>query len=315
MAAPRNPAFFVVGVGRSGTTLVRAIISGHHDVEIPGETGFLPTLLRLRRLWWGRGGVRDAIFVRLVFANGRLERAGLARSLLREMLAEQRPATPAEAVGAIYNCFGRMAGATIVGDKTPGYVDQLGLLANTFPDAAFLHVVRHPLDTISSLVTQPWGPTSVRAAAVLWARSMRYSATAVPPHRRMLVRLEDIVEQPDSTLTAIADHLGLTVESAMFDFARRADRIASQNIHPASHGGLSGGLSRTRDWRRDLSQADARLAWSLVRAQAEPLGYSGPVAPVAPASARVRALASLVWFRLQRARHRVRTLRRIVTAR
>jgi hypothetical protein len=36
------PAPFIVGVGRSGTTLLRMMLDAHPDLAIPPETGFLP---------------------------------------------------------------------------------------------------------------------------------------------------------------------------------------------------------------------------------------------------------------------------------
>src|SRR5690242_11597706 len=43
----RPPAPFVVGVPRSGTTLLRLILDAHPAVAIPPETHFLPKLIRL----------------------------------------------------------------------------------------------------------------------------------------------------------------------------------------------------------------------------------------------------------------------------
>src|SRR5947207_10054330 len=43
----RPPAPFVVGVPRSGTTLVRLMLDAHPDLAIPPETHFLPKLIRL----------------------------------------------------------------------------------------------------------------------------------------------------------------------------------------------------------------------------------------------------------------------------
>jgi hypothetical protein len=40
MAGPNAP-FFIVGTGRSGTTLLRIILAGHSRIEIPPETWFI----------------------------------------------------------------------------------------------------------------------------------------------------------------------------------------------------------------------------------------------------------------------------------
>ena len=251
MSDPALPAFFVVGTGRSGTTLARAILTGHRDIEIPGETGFLPRLLRLQPLWWGRGGLRSRVFVRLCFANGRLARSGLEPDQLRSSLANTEPTSPSDAIGAVYRTYGDRKPARIVGDKTPGYVDHLRLLAERFPTATFIQMVRHPLDVVGTMTDQPWAPDNQAACALIWKQSQRRAArSGVGPDRRLVVRLEDLVGDADATVARICAHLGVQVEPAMFDFQGRAVDISAQNIHPQSHARLGRSLGRTRDWRR-----------------------------------------------------------------
>ena len=44
-AATVAPAPFVVGVGRSGTTLLRLMLDSHPQLAIPAETHFVPELI------------------------------------------------------------------------------------------------------------------------------------------------------------------------------------------------------------------------------------------------------------------------------
>src|SRR3954469_18823941 len=45
-AAAEFPAPFIVGVARSGTTLLRLMLDAHPDLAIPPETGFIAELQR-----------------------------------------------------------------------------------------------------------------------------------------------------------------------------------------------------------------------------------------------------------------------------
>ncbi len=45
--APSVPAPFVVGVNRSGTTLMRMMLDAHPDLTMPPETHFVPELIEL----------------------------------------------------------------------------------------------------------------------------------------------------------------------------------------------------------------------------------------------------------------------------
>ena len=51
---PRPPAPFVVGVGRSGTTLLRLMLDAHPQLAIPAETHFVPQLIESARPSWRR---------------------------------------------------------------------------------------------------------------------------------------------------------------------------------------------------------------------------------------------------------------------
>ena len=104
---------FIVGTGRSGTTLARTILDSHPNVAIPGETGFLPKLLRLKWLWWRGGKLKPTFFVKLAMSNGRLARSGVTESALIESFSAEEPKSPAEAVTRIYQVYARLNGAPI----------------------------------------------------------------------------------------------------------------------------------------------------------------------------------------------------------
>lgn len=308
-----RPNFFVVGTGRSGTTLVRAILTGHPRLAIPGETGFLPKLLRVHRLWWRRNSLDVNLFLRLSLANGRLERAGLDRETLREALQSNTFDSAVDVVSLVYELLGE--GAEIVGDKTPGYIRHLTLLTQWFPDAAVIRMTRHPLDVVSSLRTQPWGPTDVGAAAIQWKLDQDRYASFLSGFTgcEITVRLEDLVARPEASVSLVSNVLGIDVVPAMFDHVERAGRIAGENIHPESHQGLNSSLVRTRSWRDELSEAEAAVAWSIVGGRAGELGYSGPENVAEAGPLRVaRARAWLEADTLRRLGNRMRTLYQFV---
>ncbi|MBA3990668.1 MAG: sulfotransferase [Propionibacteriales bacterium] len=319
MTAPGDsatlPAFFIVGVGRSGTTLARAILTGHPHLVVPSETGFVPALLRAAPLWWNGSGVRSGLFVRLAFANGRLARAGVDPAQLRRRLARRPPASTAEAIGRIYELFSKGDGSVRVGDKTPSYGLHVERLARAFPHAQFIHMVRHPLDVVASLRRQPWGPNDPMAAAGMWLRGMRaVSDSTLRADRLLTVRLEDLIAEPDAIVDRLARHLRVDSHADMLRFSERAHEISHQNVHPESHLGLGGSLAPTRDWREGLVGGEARGVWSLVVDSAAPLGYSGPPGP-GPRVSEAAAMRRLRMFELSRSWRRLRTLGHVVGGR
>ena len=311
---PFFPAFFIVGVGRSGTTLARAMITGHPLLTVPAETGFLPTLLRLRYIWWSQHGVRAGIFTKLAFANGRLARAGLDRSELQRSLTEHKPSTPQGAISRIYEMCASGQPGERVGDKTPGYGEHVELLARYFPEAKFIHVVRHPLDVVASLLRQPWGPNDPLAAGHQWLRGvLAVSRARIPAQKLMVVRLEELTRSPSTVVAGMAQHLGVDTHEEMLNFNTRADMIQNENVHPSSHIGLSRALTSTHRWEQELSEDDARRVWSLVRTTAEEFGYSGPDGQIPHVSSTVASMR-FAYFNTSRSWRRLRTLARLIRA-
>jgi hypothetical protein len=195
-----------------------------------------------------------------------------------------------------------------VGDKTPSYVEHVQTLAQTFPRAPFIHMVRHPLNTVASLIRQPWGPDDPLAAGWWWLRSVRRSARAGLGDDRMLVlRLEDLIADPTVSVRRMSDHLGVRTHPDMLRFSERADQIQQQNLFPAGHSGLWRPLAPTRDWEQELDEQSAVKTWSLVATEARRLGYDAPGLTECSVDER-EAAVRLARFNLARSWRRGRTV-------
>ncbi|GLQ22436.1 hypothetical protein GCM10007853_03100 [Algimonas ampicilliniresistens] len=111
---------FIVGLPRSGTTLVDRIITSHPEAESVGEINDLP--LAITRL------------------------SGSAQS--KTELIRNSAKMDMKALGAAYlkGLDGRGAASQRVIDKTPLNFLYIGLIAKAFPNARIIHVMRNPMD-------------------------------------------------------------------------------------------------------------------------------------------------------------------------
>lgn len=269
------PHFFVVGAPRSGTTLVRSMLRGHPEIEIPGETNFLPRLIQLERFWWRRGRLDVALFQRLAFANGRLLLNGLRPDDVVQAFDRRPPRAPTEAITMLFSCMSH--GEFRIGDKTPLYVEHVPLLARYFPSSRFIVVTRHPLDVAVSLCEQPWGPDSTILGAHWWAKSMgKLDTDALDGDRLSVCRLEDLVSNPEKKLTELCHFLGLEYATSTLNYQDQAAEVMEQNYYPNSHAGLSSSLSASSRWKSAMTPREAGQAWRLVAVQARKYGYAGP---------------------------------------
>ena len=164
----------VLGVSRSGTTLLKEILDRSPELAIPPESYFVAQL-------WDRHGVRTDRdkFVSDLGRLARLRDWGVAPDEVRARL----PAHPdfAEAIRAIYRLYAERRGKRRYGDKTPAYMQRLDVLERAFPGAQYVHLVRDGRDAALSFLSVPagimtagWGhPRDTAGFAAQWATEVR----------------------------------------------------------------------------------------------------------------------------------------------
>tara|TARA_R110000868_G_scaffold207020_3_gene456022 strand:- start:2135 stop:4399 length:2265 start_codon:yes stop_codon:yes gene_type:complete len=117
---------FIVGMPRSGTTLIEAAISAHEDVAAGGELSAMPYIMEEFWSWADRTG----------WAGGEIPQA-------------QRLAWRARYLSH-YASFG-LEKAKFVTDKQPSNFLAAGLIRQIFPEAAIIHIRRRPVETAFSI--------------------------------------------------------------------------------------------------------------------------------------------------------------------
>ena len=137
---PDPTPIFVLGMPRSGTTLVEQVIASHPDVYGGGEFTLLNQLAA--SLGTGSGPLR------FVEALPRLADADLA------------------ALGAryVHDLRGRSANLRFITDKTPGNFLLVGLIKLILPNATVIHCRRDPVDTCVSIYKTYFGAEGLRYA-------------------------------------------------------------------------------------------------------------------------------------------------------
>lgn len=228
--APDGPApglVFIVGRGRSGTTLLSRMLRRHPAIEVAPE-GFFVMNLRGR---YGRGVLdarRIAGFCRDLLLENRMTTWQLdAADVARRLSAGPAPDF-ATACARVYESYAsRTSGrpdVRWVGDKNPHYALFTGRLARIFPDARFVHIVRDPRDNVLSYRSVPF---DVKDTGALAYRYRRYNeeilaVAARHPGRFHHLRYEDLLATPEAALTGICRSLSLPYDASMLRFHEQA---------------------------------------------------------------------------------------------
>jgi hypothetical protein len=294
--ADLQPAPFVVGVSRSGTTLLRLMLDAHPDLAIPPETQFVPSMLRYCADL-AKEGVDDATARRMVLdrftGTRRWGDFGLPVAVLDRRLAALEEITPAGAVRSFFEAYAELIGKPRWGSKSPGYVKAMVRIARHLPEARFIHLIRDPRDVAVSLREVTWGTDDVGEAAADWRGKIeraREQAGELAPGTYLELRYEDLVERPEPALRAAAELIDLPWNDAMLDYHAHAAmrmREVERDVERPDGGVITAAERRNQHallsrpptterigrWRDELSEEERRRVESATAPLLRELGY------------------------------------------
>ncbi len=286
-----NPYVFVVGVARSGTTLLQRMLDNHPALAVANDTHFIP---------WGLAGdphadpqVTEAL-ARRVAGYRRFFRFRLPEHSV--LAAAEDAAAYSEFVARLYDEFARLEGKRLAGEKTPEYVRHIPMLHRLFPRARFIHITRdgrdvglsvlkwavkdRPADETGSKHRGParhplWTEDPLGATALWWADQVLEGAEAgdaLAPGLYRHVRYEDLVARPRQALAELAAFLDLPDAPEMTAYHEGRERgLAESGSAKKAWLPATPGL---RDWRTEMSNVDAALFEELAGEALTRFGYS-----------------------------------------
>lgn len=224
------PNLFIIGMPRSGTKLLRALLNNHTLIYIPAiETAFIPRLIK-------KFGLRELTQIEIHRVAKEIEGSIFFFYYLKnnEFDFNKLILRPGSTVYDILTAFyieltsTSFADYKFIGDKSPRNIHCSKVLADAFPNAKFIHIVRDPRDYALS-VRKAWGKNELRAV-FRWVEGIsNFQTSIVAANKQFIeVRYEDLLEQPESTLKRCTDFLGLKYE---LDMARLS--VSIENLGDA----------------------------------------------------------------------------------
>ncbi|HUJ60870.1 MAG TPA: sulfotransferase [Kofleriaceae bacterium] len=204
---------FIIGSGRSGTTLLRNMLNAHPRIHI----AFEPHFYWYRALFRTRRPARELLDFYFQSPHFRWQRvdpnrvlAQLPSPLGREHLGEAFAAVLRERAAR----YGRVR----FGDKTPANAAALKTIFADFPECRAIHIVRDPRATAASLARMPWAPASLMINASYL--DIERKQVAKFRDRMLPIRLEDLLAEPRATMTRVLDFVEEPWHDDVLDHAR-----------------------------------------------------------------------------------------------
>jgi hypothetical protein len=279
---PTNAPFFIIGAGRSGTTLLRLLLAGHSRLHIPAETWFLRPLVRELPLTGVLTPAQLERAVAIMTGDDRWPDMDMPTEDFRRSAARLTDPRLADIVSIVYHWQSALAGKPRCGDKTPVYFSIVPQLAVLYPGARFIHLIRDGRDVAVSRIDVGWERYYERDRFE-WnlAIDARRHYLGLPLARQVLeIRYEDLVLDPERTVRHVCCFLGEEFEPAMLDWHSRRCLVPARERHIHRKLGQELSSAFVAAWYRRLSAPECFAVEACLHERLELLGYplrfSGP---------------------------------------
>ena len=226
-ASESERPLFVVGMPRSGTSLVEQIIASHPAAHGAGELEFWTDVMRKHEIAIRQGLPADSL------------RRKLALDYLR-ILA------------------GHSASAMRVVDKAPINADYLGLIHSIFPQARVIYMSRDPIDTCLSCYFQQFSPTTSYAMDLSdlvhyyreHQRLVEHWRRALPPDKLLVVPYADLTSDQERWTRTILDFVGLPWNERCLEFHKTERTVVTASLWQVRQKMYKSSVGRWRNYEK-----------------------------------------------------------------
>ncbi len=303
--ATEPEAIFIVGVPRSGTTMMREVLERSPRIAIARENHFVGHVRESEgaRFYFRRAGdlAEDATIVRIVDMIYSGDFSDMSRwrevstywkwlvkfvprdDLERRLLATDR--TERGLMTAFMRVYADYQGRPVMGEKTPAHLSYVDILLEWYPGAKVVHMIRDPravyVSDLRRRRNKPRKPYSwfmkvplllqvvlLFQVTLTWRSASRLHAEYARryPTSYRLVRFEDVMEQPERTVGQLFDFLGVEKPADATDV-----KVVSQGFKGGDQGIDAAAATR---WREHIHPLARRLLTSFLGGRMRRLGYA-----------------------------------------
>jgi hypothetical protein len=198
---------------------------------------------------------------------------GIRSSIVRKVPTWERELVEiGQRNAALVGSITEVTGASVFVDasKDPARVGFLRTYSQLEP--RIIHLVRDSPAFVNSYMKKHRGPRSLNTAIGWWSETalrMERLRKVTPAERWLLVRYEDLCENPGAQASRILEFLGIHDAKPFLEFRERSHHIIGNKMRL----GNSSKIKLDTSWREDLSKSQFSLILKRTQAQRRLLGY------------------------------------------
>lgn len=227
---------FVIGSPRSGTTLIRLMLTCHHSIAIPPECGFAVWWYEKYKEWDGFSDSELLEFMQDLMQSKKIETWQITEKSLLGFLRERKPSSYSQLVSSVYEWYGlSQYGKNFKrwGDKNNWHLSHILTIKELFPTAYFMHIIRDGRDVACSYrelnarrIHSPYAPNlpnGIEEIAEQWKSNVEIineSFEHIQWENVCELRFEDVVLNTEKTLYNLCHQLGENYDPSMLNYHR-----------------------------------------------------------------------------------------------
>ena len=289
-SASTDTTIFVIGADRSGTTLLRLMLTSHPAICIPPESLFFVQLKQKYgnslNLTNNLEGFLDDLYMNDKFREWKVDRKTLQNNLSQHMQLHYH-----EAVSTVYKTYLQQFDpeARIWGDKNPHHIFHLDTILRHFPKSRIIHIFRDIRAVYNSLKSiqkhRLWQNFRVNIFELTkkWSRVVKIISEYETDRRFYSISYENLVTKPKEQLIDICAWLDIDFDKSMLSYHLKnrkkglvpANRLKwhEKTLHPVS-------LDRIHAWQNELTISEVEALELINIENMKQLGYNYATGPL-----------------------------------
>ena len=215
---------FIVGAGRSGTSLLQSMLASHPVICMLPESHFARNyLIKFKCI--------DKRIEAKLLSDKYIKRLDIGTSL--PTLINISP-TPLQLYIKFFQVFNQSDDTLIYGDKDPRNIDYLTKIKTIIKESIFIHIIRDPRDVVLSRTKANW---SKKLPFFLHAVIYSIHVSRGKKQGKILgkncyyeIHYEDLISDPETSLKSLCSFLKIEFDTSMLtDFNLAAETLVSRN--------------------------------------------------------------------------------------
>lgn len=200
---------FVVGMERSGTTLMSSLLSAHPSIAICPQTKFMFEW-RNRYPELNLNNTSDLQVFWQEFTQANFSFTGISAEKTLARISQMGTISYKNIYTGVLKEYAESQSKTRWGDKISFSKSQyMTLLLEWYPQGRIIWVLRDPRSVVASVLKTPWGAMrSVEQCTIAWKKNVHHLNAWSKDERILVIMYEELIKNTGDTLQKICDFIG-----------------------------------------------------------------------------------------------------------